>query len=130
MQKSDHSKEFLHLICTSISVAGPQLRGEQTGVAHPQTAQPNSPIWLDNIFFFFRSTENLEKSKKVDQFGAMTFFFLRSTENLAKSRPAQKFCPPWKEILPPLEQRSSCGTAQLEAAYYQLLKAENLAIRK
>ena len=39
------------------------------------------------------------------------FFFWRSTDNLEKSRPTKKFWPPQKEILPPLEQSSSCGTA-------------------
>ena len=49
--------------------------------------------------------------RKVDQIGAMTFlFFWISTENLVKTRPTQKFWPLQKQILPPLEQRSSCGT--------------------
>ena len=40
----------------------------------------------------------------------MTFFFWLSTENLVKTRPTQKFWPLQKQILPPLELRSSCGT--------------------
>ena len=47
--------------------------------------------------------------RKIDHFGAMTFFFWISTENLVKTRPTQKFWPLQKQILPPLELRSSCG---------------------
>ena len=38
------------------------------------------------------------------------FFFLRSTENSEKSTRTQKFWPPKKQILPPLEHRSGSGT--------------------
>ena len=72
-----------------------------------ENMEKSRPIWRDNLFFF---GDQQKTRKKLDQFGAMTFFL---TENPAESRPAQKFWPPYKEILLPLEQRSSCGTGQM-----------------
>ena len=59
-------------------------------------------------FFLWKPTETSEKSRphwRDDFF----FFFWISTENLVKTRPTQKFWPHQKEILPPLELRSTCG---------------------
>ena len=62
-------------------------------------------LFEDGGAFDWRATENSEKSWCDD------FFFLEINKNSGKSRPTQKFWPPQNEILPPLEQRSSCGTA-------------------
>ena len=59
--------------------------------------------WL----FFLKPTETSEKSRP---YWRDDLFFWISTENLVKTRPTQKFWPLQKQILPPLELRSSCGT--------------------
>ena len=95
-------------------------RGGQKGAAPskaklslPQTAQHTHPNFrypcssFKMVAFFFWNQPR--PRRKVDHIGAMTFFFWISTENLMKTRPTQKFWPLQKQILPPLELRSSCG---------------------
>ena len=60
------------------------------------------------VAFFLKPTETSEKSRPY--WRDDLFFFWISTENLVKTRPTQKFWPLQKQILPPLELRSSCGT--------------------
>ena len=55
--------------------------------------------------FLWKPTETFEKSRP---YWRDDLFFL-STEKLVKTRPTQKFWPLQKQILPPLELRSSCG---------------------
>ena len=57
-------------------------------------------------FFLWKPTETSEKSRP---YWRDDLFFWISTENLVKTRPTQKFWPLHKQILPPLELRSSCG---------------------
>ena len=57
-------------------------------------------------FFYWRSIENSENSRLIWR---DDLFFSRSTEN-SKGRLTQKLWPRQKQILLPLEQRSSCGT--------------------
>ena len=90
--------------------SSPEL--EQFKQKFPQTAQhahPNFPYPCSSfkVVAFFGNQPR--PWRKVDQIVAMTFFW-RSTENLVKTRPAQKFWSLHKQILPPLEQCSSCGT--------------------
>ena len=59
------------------------------------------------VAFFQKPTET---SKKSRPYWRDDLFFWISTENLVKTRPTQKFWPLQRQILPPLELRSSCGT--------------------
>ena len=59
---------------------------------------------------------DLQKTRrKVDQFGAMTFLEGRGDQQKTRKRvdKPKNFGPLQKEILPPLEQHSSCGTDYL-----------------
>ena len=92
---------------------GGKRGGDPLNKNPPQTAQhahPNFPYPCGSfkmVAFFWKPTETSEKSRPT---WCDDLFFLRSTENLVKTRPAQKFWPLHKPLLPPLEQRSSCGT--------------------
>ena len=59
------------------------------------------------VAFFWKPAETSEKSRP---YWHDDLFFWISTENLVKTRPTQKFWPLQKQILPPLELRSSCGS--------------------
>ena len=101
-------------------MSGPLLGGGQKGAAPSKTKLlplklPSIPTqtfatlaavskWL--LFFFLKPTETSEKSRP---YWRNDLFFWISTENLMKTRPTQKFWPLQKQILPPLELRSSCG---------------------
>ena len=103
-------------------MSGPLLGGEAKGGGAPPKQNfsppklPSMPTqtlatlaavskWL--LFFFWKPTETSEKSRPY--WRDDLFFFLISAENLVKTRPTQKFWPLQKQILPPLELRSSFG---------------------
>ena len=97
-------------------MSGPQLggeRGRRPPKQPPQTASMPTQTFVtfaavSRWWLFFLKQQR--SRRKVDQIGAITFsFFGISTENLVKSRPTQQFWPLQKQILHPLEQRSSCG---------------------
>ena len=60
------------------------------------------------VAFFRKPTEIAEKSRP--NWRDDLSFFLNINRKLVKTRPTQKFWPLQKQILPPLELRSSCGS--------------------
>ena len=65
-----------------------------------ENLEKNRPSWRDDLFFFFGDQQKMRR--KCDQFGAMTFFF--------EINQPKNFGPPRKKFCPPIEQRSRCGT--------------------
>ena len=100
IQVKTKEKKGLHQNWNSLNKNSPQTAQH----AHPNFPYPCSSF---KVVAFFGNQPR--PWRKVDQIVAMTFFW-RSTENLVKTRPAQKFWSLHKQILPPLEQCSSCGT--------------------
>ena len=104
---------FFANVCQGRNFRGGKRGQRPLNKNSPQTAQhahPNFPYPCSSfkLVAFFGNQQR--PWRKVDQIGAMTFFVWISTENLVKTRPIQKFWPLQKQIIPPLEQRSNCGT--------------------
>ena len=99
-------------------MSGPLLGGGRGRSPPKQNSSPsNCPAYPPKLslplqqcqkrcFFFLKPTETSEKSRP---YWRDDLFFWISTENLMKTRPTKKFWPLQKQILPPLELRSSCG---------------------
>ena len=85
-----------------LNKAPPQKKTAQH--IHPNFRYPCSSFKM--VTFFWKPIEISEKSRP---YWREDVFFWISTENLVKTRPTQKFWPLQKQILPPLELRSSCG---------------------